>query len=220
MNENRGILPIPPTQTSTVLRNPDEIFEQTGDTNYNWYQIISGIARRSIRLNSGRRQIIGFSLPGDWIIPPAPDGIAHLAEAVDAVEAQSFSNLSINKMFNQDHELRIYFNNLSRTYLSDAEEHIMLLGILRSEEKIAYFLLMMRDRWERSGKTSITVHLPMPRRDIADYLGVTTETVSRTLSRFSRDGMILPVPQGFRILNLERLTEISGKTNSTRHTFG
>ena len=60
------------------------------------------------------------------------------------------------------------------------------------------------------GRQSITVHLPMSRRDIADYLGVTMETVSRTLARFAREGIILPVPEGVRLLNVGRLEQLSG----------
>lgn len=129
--------------------------------------------------------------------------------------AYSVSRATLTKLFDSKPEILARFHDLTHTQLAVAEEHILLLGRRRSEEKIACFLLTMRERWAQVGKRSITVHLPMSRRDIADYLGVTIETVSRTLARFARERIILPVPEGVRLLDVQSLEQLSGARNST-----
>ncbi len=71
----------------------------------------------------------------------------------------------------------------------------MLLGRRSAEEKLVCFLLGMQQRWARLGKPSVTVPLPMTRQDIADFLGLTIETVSRTFTRLAKEKTILIVPR-------------------------
>ena len=85
----------------------------------------------------------------------------------------------------------------------------MLLGRRNAQERIVCFLLGLQQRFAHIGRPSVTVPLPMGRQDIADCLGLTIETVSRTLTRLSRERMILLVPDGVRLLNAERLAAIA-----------
>ena len=84
----------------------------------------------------------------------------------------------------------------------------MLLGRKNAEERVAAFLLVFRERWARVSTCSVTIPLPMSRQDIADYLGLTIETVSRTISKLARDKLIVVVPDGIRILDVERLRQV------------
>src|SRR3954454_21117842 len=89
--------------------------------------------------------------------------------------------------------------------LSAVKEMMMLLARRTADERIAAFLVGLRLRYERIGQTSVTLELPMGRLDIADHLGLTIETVSRTLTRFDRGGVILIVPGGVRLIDTGRL---------------
>jgi CRP/FNR family transcriptional regulator len=94
--------------------------------------------------------------------------------------------------------------------LAIAQEHMVVLGRRRAEERVASFLLKWWQRLKRIQGPSPTVPLPMGRQDIADHLGLTIETVSRTLARWMRERIILDVPDGVRILDGARLEEILG----------
>jgi CRP/FNR family transcriptional regulator len=85
----------------------------------------------------------------------------------------------------------------------------VLLGRRTAEEKIAAFLTTLQARYVRVGRSAVTLQLPMGRLDIADHLGLTIETVSRTLSRLDRDGCILVVPGGVRLIDQGRLERMS-----------
>lgn len=189
---------------------PNEIMFKAGKPNQHVLLISAGVVRRYKTLMDGRRQILGFSIPGDWIVPSLGNELSFSADAIDAVRAHSFRREGLNISFAGQSEVLARLYELAQAQLAEAEEHILLLGRRRSEEKIACFLLTMRERWARLGKRSVTVHLPMSRRDIADYLGVTMETVSRTLARFAREGVILPVPEGVRLLDVGSLEQLSG----------
>lgn len=195
---------------------PNEIIFETGKPNQYRLLVTAGVVRRYKTLTDGRRQILGFSIPGDWIVPSLGKDFSFSADAVDAVSGYSVPCESLNAVLAAQPEVLARFHDLAHAELAAAEEHMLLLGRRRSEEKIACFLLTMRERWARLGKRSVTVHLPMCRRDIADYLGVSMETVSRTLARFARDGIILLVPEGVRLLDTGSLEQLSGLEVSTK----
>lgn len=195
---------------------PNEVIFKAGNTHQYWFLLSAGVVRRYKTLADGRRQILGFSIPGDWIASSLGEEFSFSADAVDAVRACSFNRDSVIAVLGGQPKVLARFHDLAHAELAAAEEHMLLLGRRRSEEKIACFLLTMRERWAQLGKRSVTVHLPMSRRDIADYLGVTTETVSRTLARFARDGIILLVPEGVRLLDTGSLEQLSGLEVSTK----
>ena len=86
--------------------------------------------------------------------------------------------------------------------LSLAQDHMVLLGRLTAEEKIATFLVSMKRRWTRvEGHELGLIRLPMGRQDIADYLGLTIETVSRVINQMQRDRKLVIVPDGIRFVD-------------------
>jgi CRP/FNR family transcriptional regulator len=87
---------------------------------------------------------------------------------------------------------------------------MMALGQRSAQEKIAWFLIHLRNRWARSRSTpNDEVPIPMSRQDIADYLGLTIETVSRTLSKLARDGVISILPHGVRISDAKKIERLA-----------
>lgn len=85
----------------------------------------------------------------------------------------------------------------------------MLLGRRTAEERIVCFLLAMRERWSKIGRDSVTIELPMSRQDMADFLGLTIETVSRTLTRLAKTKTILIVPDGVRLMDTQRMANMA-----------
>ena len=95
----------------------------------------------------------------------------------------------------------IRINEFASRELMLAQEQMLLLGRRTAEEKVASFLVGWRERLAHIGDDRQTIALPMSRQDIADYLGLTIETVSRTLTRFEREKMLIIVAGGVRLLD-------------------
>jgi CRP/FNR family transcriptional regulator len=85
-----------------------------------------------------------------------------------------------------------------------AQDQMLLLGRRTAEEKVAAFLVGWRERQARAGDEQQTITLPMSRQDIADYLGLTIETVSRTLTRLEREKLLIIIAGGVRLLDSTR----------------
>jgi len=95
-------------------------------------------------------------------------------------------------------------NEFAARELNQAQEQMLLLGRRSAEEKVASFLVGWRARLVRAGGSAATIPLPMGRQDIADFLGLTIETVSRTLTKLERDGVIAIVRGGVRLRDAKR----------------
>jgi CRP/FNR family nitrogen fixation transcriptional regulator len=159
-----------------------EIFAE-GETAGYVYKVVSGVVRISQLLPDGRRQISAFHLPGDMFGFEVDDLHQASAEAVVPVKVVAFKwqSLSAGASTSLVREL------LNRTMigLRQSQQHLLLLGRKNALERLAAFLLEMSGR---SG--SSTIDLAMPRHDIADYLGLTLETVSRMFAELREMGQI------------------------------
>lgn len=175
-------------ELSGVLLNvaPDRQLYAEGDETRCFYKVQAGVVRTCRFLNDGRRQIDAFHMQGDVFGLEA--GAEHLlsAEAVSACTVIAYRRRGLEAMVAQDDRLGRWFFAHAMTCLALAREHSLLLGRASATQKIAAFLQEIADR---EGSDTI-VDLAMARQDIADYLGLTIETVSRTISHLERDGMI------------------------------
>jgi CRP/FNR family transcriptional regulator len=183
---------------------PNEGLFTAGEAASSVHNLTSGVARLYKLLPDGRRQIIGFALPGDFLGTTAADRYTFSADAIDAV---SFCRLSMEAFTNfiapRPHFL-LRINEFGARELMLAQEHMLLLGRRTAEEKVAAFLVGWRERLAHICDIRQTISLQMSRQDIADYLGLTIETVSRTLTRFEREKMLVIVAGGVRLLNSTR----------------
>jgi CRP/FNR family transcriptional regulator len=161
-------------------------------------------------LSDGRRQIIGFALPGDFLGLALEDTYGFSAEAVDHVKACRFERRRFSGFVDEKPHLLKRLHGFATHELALAQEQMVLLGRRTAEEKVAAFLIGLRDRWSRIESRHVHVTLPMSRQDIADYLGLTIETVSRTISRFAREKALVVVPDGVRLLDVSRLEAMGG----------
>jgi CRP/FNR family transcriptional regulator, nitrogen fixation regulation protein len=163
------------------------IYRQKDPAHY-LYKVLSGIVRTSKILRDGRRQIAAFYLPGDTFGLTVGEKHEFSAEAVvDArILVSKSTPLASSQLDFIRHELQL------------AQAHFLLL-VKTAPERVASFLLEMADRAQAD-----EVELPMPRRDVADYLGLTTETVSRTMTQLERESTIA-MPTFRRIVLRDRV---------------
>jgi CRP/FNR family transcriptional regulator len=169
-----------------------------------FYNLVEGVIRLYKLLPDGRRQIIGFALPGDFLGLSASARHNFSADAIGPAVLCQFSKPAFARFSEDRPDLLRRINELAVRELSQAQDHMVLLGRRSAEEKVATFLIGWRDRLAQVTGPSPTVSLPMSRQDIADYLGLTIETVSRTFTRFERDGVIEILPGSICLLDPAR----------------
>lgn len=181
-----------------------QIFAQ-GDPSGNVYQVLSGLVRVSRLLADGRRQISGFYLPGEMFGLEADETHQFSAEAVVPSKVVSFKLASLLSLSDGNHELARELWQIALRSLTRAQSHLMLLGRRNALERVAAFLLEL---CERQGGGN-TVELPMSRLDIADYLGLTLETVSRMFGELKDMGAIaLASARRVEVLDHKALKEL------------
>lgn len=183
------------------------LFEQGNNTEF-VFSVSEGTVRVFKLLSDGRRQIVGFALPGDFLGVGLPQTHECSAEAVGTVRVCRIPRAAFVEMVEEKPHLLKKLHELASREIHYARDQMVLLGRKNAEERVAAFLLVMRERWARVSTCSVTVPLPMSRSDIADYLGLTIETVSRTISKLAREKAIVVVPDGVRLLDLERLRQV------------
>jgi len=199
------------SQTEIILsefkyRRGTEIFGEAEPAEY-LYQVIDGAVRSYKLLSDGRRQIGAFHLGGD--IFGLENGVAHrfTAEAIVDTTVRLAKRDSLANVAEQDATVARDLLNMTARSLRHAEDHMLLLGRKTALERVAAFLLEMDRRLTAAG----VMALPMCRRDIADYLGLTLETVSRALSALhERDilGFIGQTQRQIVLLDRSKLAEL------------
>jgi CRP/FNR family transcriptional regulator, nitrogen fixation regulation protein len=187
-----------------------EIFGQAEPADY-IYQVVEGAVRTHKLLSDGRRQIGAFHLPGD--IFGLENGNIHrfTAEAIVDTTVRLIKRQSLDREAKTDAAMVQNLLKMTADNLQHVESHLLLLGRQSARERVAAFLLEMNRRLKSQG----AIALPMARRDIADYLGLTLETVSRELSAYQRQGYLRlagPMQREITVLNPAGLAEVEGAT--------
>ncbi len=179
-----------PAGVQMVLGKGEDLFAE-GDEAEFFYQIVSGAIRSYKLLSDGRRQIDAFHLRGDIFGLEAGAEHRFSAEAVGDATVIAYRRRQLDALIADDPAFRSKIMTATLRSLERAQNHMMLLGRKTAQEKLATFLLDMAERLS-SGEEHF--ELPMQRSDIADHLGLTIETVSRTLTQFARSGLIRLLP--------------------------
>ena len=178
-----------------------EIFGEAEPAEY-VYQVVEGAVRSYKLLSDGRRQINAFHLVGDIFGLENSGTHRFTAEAIVETTVRLVKRVSLAHVAEQDVTVARDLLNMTASNLRHAEDHMLLLGRKTSLERVAAFLLEMDSRLTAAG----IMALPMCRRDIADYLGLTLETVSRALSVLHGKGVLGFLGQTQRqIVLLDRL---------------
>ncbi len=182
-----------------------EIFGENESADY-LYKVLSGSVRTYKILSDGRRQIGGFYLPGDIFGLEFADEHALSAEAITDAKVLVIKRSALNTLANRDASIARQLFTLTSRELHRVQQRIMLL-IKSAQERVASFLLEMAERVPASN----SIELPMSRQDIADYLGLTIETISRTLTLLE-DAAAIEVSTSRRIVlrNRTALSRMNG----------
>lgn len=181
-----------------------EIYGEDESAEY-LYQVISGAVRTYRMLDDGRRQICGFYLPGDIFGVEAGDVRLSSAEAVSDAQVLVLKHSSLMARAEHEKDLARELWTLTVRELQRVQQHSLVL-IKSAEERVAGFLLEMAGRSSHDA----AIELPMSRQDIADYLGLTIETVSRTFTQFVQSGVIaLETSRRIRFRNRAALNRLN-----------
>lgn len=168
-----------------TLRRDQALFQE-GDPARYCFKVLTGALRSCRLLADGRRHIGEFLLPGDFIGLELDDSYRFTAEAVSDATLMRYSRQAVDRLAEQQPLLGKCLLDRICGDLYAAQSQMLLLGRKNATERLASFLLMMAGR---SG-TGDRLSLPMTRNDIADHLGLTTETVSRVFGQLKHQGVI------------------------------
>ena len=143
------------------------------------YKIVSGVVRLCKHLPDGRRQIAQFLFPGEYFSFVTIGDHGFSAEAVVDVTLLSFPQKQVERLCQEHPNMRVRLFELLSRRVHDIQNHLTRVGRQTAKERVAAFLLLLL---QRLGTDGTRIAVPMNRQDIADYLSLTMETVSRTLS--------------------------------------
>ncbi len=169
---------------------PNQPIFHAGDSTVHVSNVVRGAVRIYKLLPNGRRQITGFLFPGDFLGMAANAEYVYSAEALTPVKLCRFPRKRLEALLDRLPALERRLLAAASNELIAAQDQMMLLGRKTAREKLASFFLTLSRRAVQRGEAADPVYLPMNRVDIADYLGLTTETVSRTITGLRRNGMI------------------------------
>jgi CRP/FNR family nitrogen fixation transcriptional regulator len=187
----------------TLARN-EEIFAE-GDPADCWYKVISGAVRLCKLLADGRRHVAEFYFSGDCFGLENMPARLFSAEAVSGIIVMRYPRRATEQLIDESPMLARGLRYMTLRDLANAQIRMLMLGRMSAPERVATFLL---DMFERRSVTR-ALDLPMSRNDIADYLGLTVETVCRVMSAFKRDGAIgIPTPHRIELRNRAALAAI------------
>jgi len=175
--------------TSTTFEDGQTVFEQGDDPRY-IFNLTEGAIRLLKLLPNGRRQVVGFVFPGDMLGLSSHGAYTCSAEAIGKVGVCRFPRAKLLSLLDEFPNLKTRLLDIAADELSEAQEQMLLLGRKSPAEKLASFLWRLHRDGSRCGGSENRIDLAMSRTDIADYLGLTIETVSRTFTRLRNDGVI------------------------------
>jgi CRP/FNR family transcriptional regulator len=174
------------------------------------FAVTEGTVRLSKMLLDGRRQITGFLSPGGFLGIAYSETYSYSAEAVTSLALCRFPRRRLEGLIVEMPGLERRLLSMAFDEIKAAQDQMVLLGCKTAEEKLATFLWKWCLKAGRRDRSDCIVDLPMNRTDIADYLGLTTETVSRTFSRFAKEGILaLPTTHDVVLRRPERLEEMA-----------
>jgi len=189
----------------------NHIFNQ-GDNFKSIFAVRSGAIKTYSISSSGKEQINGFYLPGEIFGMDGISDFSHISSAI-AIERSSVCEIpydALGKLSGELPSLQRHFMQLMSREIANDQQLISLLGKNSAEERIAALLISISSRNARRGFSVTEFRLPMSRTDIANYLGLTIETVSRILSKLGKQSIIELNNKELRINDMEALRQHAG----------
>ena len=171
----------------------DQPIYAEGDPAEFCYRVLGGGVRMVKLMDDGRRQVTEFLLPGDMLGLDTLDAYDLTAEALMPTTLRRYRRAAVEALADRDPAVARRLRSFAANSLRQARERMVLLGRKTATERIASFLLEMTDHASSCRRDHVT--LPMSRNDIADHLGLTTETVCRILTWLREGGTISASPR-------------------------
>lgn len=182
-----------------------------GDPATRVFTITRGSLKLYKLLPDGRRQVTGFMQPGDFLGVTVDDEHAFTAEALEQSQLCAFPRARFDDFSDQNGEMERELYRLAVNELAAAQQQMVLLGRKTAAERFASFIIALAARHERTNTYEARfISLPMSRSDIADYLGLTKETVSRVLALLKQRRFVrLDAIDRIEILDREGLEQVA-----------
>ncbi len=193
-----------------VIHTGDIMFKE-GSPNHSIYAVRSGSVKTFAITESGEEQVLGFHLPGEIVGLGGLDRSIHNCSS-KALETSSVCELPLDELESiclQIPSLQKQLLKLISREISQDHKMLLLLAKKNSEQRVATFLLSLSGRFKLRGLSSESFILSMSRQDIANYLGLAVETVSRILTKLGDDGIIEVTRRSIQIIQHDRLLEIA-----------
>ena len=187
------------------LRAHEALFCEGDDADF-VYEVVEGVVCSYRILVDGRRQVLAFAYPGD-LVGLSPSAVHRFScEAVGEAKVRSIAKSSLMRCAREQADIGHCLLEFATSELASMQDHQLLLGRKSAIEKLASFLLAMARRFAGDRGKSSRFNLPMTRSDIADYLGLTIETVSRNMTKLKNAGVIdLPQTNSVHVRDIDRL---------------
>ena len=219
---------IPQGMTDDELKLIDTVIERkkpvhkndylfrAGDTNRSIYAVLSGSVKTLVDNPNGEEQIVGFHLPGELLGMDGFSGDSHTCSAV-ALETSSVCEFPLESLDEVCHlvpSIQYAMRRIMGREVTKDHAMLLLLGRMSAEEKLASFLISLSKRMAQRHWKPSEFNLTMPRQDIANYLGLAVETVSRLFAHL-QDAEIIEVDRRrVNICDMERLQAIVGDSDA------
>lgn len=185
---------------------------RAGDPASSIYVVRSGSVKSFCISEDGEEQIMAFHFPGE-VVGLESANQPHYMNYVTTLETTSVCSLSMKQLEQLARNipaLQAQLIKLMSRELLQEQELIMLLNRKDTQSRLASFIVNLAARYRKRGLSSTRFHLPMSRAEIANYLGMAGETVSRIMSSFREKGIVQVQRNELQVLNIEALTEIAG----------
>ncbi len=173
--------------------------------------ILKGVVKLSKMMADGRQQIVGLQFAPDFLGRPFMDESTLTAEAAVDTEICAFPRNIIDRMVAETPELEHRLHNQALKELDEARDWMLTLGRKTAQEKVASFLYMIATNVDPESVDNSTFELPLSRADIADFLGLTIETVSRQMTKLRKESIIhVENNRNVSVPDMDRLCRAAG----------
>lgn len=200
-----------------LLKRGEAVFRQ-GDASHSLYIVRSGSLKTFVEDPAGGVQVLGFHLPGEIVGVGGlgRDSFLGSAEALERANVWTLPHAQFWQILEQLPILQQQLMQIVSRWADTNQEHLVIMGKLHALVRLAMFLRSFASRYERLSRNPLNLLLPMSRRDLANYLGLAMETVSREFSRMEAQGILTVDRKHICILRPDLLADVCGDGRSAQ----
>ena len=177
-------------ETEQISLSPRHMLFNEGDTARHVFTLVKGTAKLTRLLPDGREQVLGFRFAGDVLGYTGAERYPFSAQLLTPAQLCRLERRKLDELLRRYPALERRLLDLCVQELAATQEQLVTVGRRTAEARVAAFLLSLAEAGQRRQQTAAMLEMPMTRADIADFLGLTLETVSRTLTAFRRRGWV------------------------------